>query len=426
MVQEYYSRGDIQKAIIDVARNREIAGVFKSGSFGTRPNVLVYPNDVIEMVKSGVIEFHSSLERWSNPMAIRLDNYEELRIGWDLILDIDCKEFEHARITATVLCKSLEKHGVKNYSLKYTGGKGFHIGIPWESIPDTIDYKKSVTMFPDVARHIGLYLKNHIREDLGEAFLRKYKPEELAAQSGKPLGKILVNDNVDPFQMVEIDSVLISSRHLFRMPYSLNRNSGLVSVPMKLDNLRRFRKDDAHPDLVRVRERFLDNGKPGEADILVAEAVDWWARKQVAEMERVIKRAALSRPAPRELFPPCIKTISEGLSDGRKRSVFILRNFLYSLRWDKGDVEKFIIEWNQKNKPPLSGSIIKSQLRWQKDRKDSMPPPNCIKDGYYENFGVCKPDHICGKNKSIKNPVKYTIVNLGKRKGKKTSTKSKR
>lgn len=415
MVQEYYSREDVQKAIIDVAKDREIAGVFRSGSFGTRPNVLVYPNDVIEMVKSGVIEFHSSLERWSNPMAIRPDNHEDLRIGWDLILDIDCKEFEHARITATVLCKALEKHGVKNHSLKYTGGKGFHIGIPWESMPDTIDYKKSVSMFPDVARHIGLYLKNHIKEDLGEAFLRKYRPEELAAQSGKPLGKILADDNVDPFRIVEIDSVLISSRHLFRMPYSLNRNTGLVSVPMSLETLRRFRKDDARPDLVKVRERFLDKGKPGEADILVAEAVDWWTMRQAAELKKIIRKAALNKPAPKELFPPCIKNIEEGLSDGRKRSVFILRNFLYSLRWGREDVEKFIIEWNQKNKPPLSDSIIRGQLRLQRSTKDFILPPNCTKEGYYESFGICKPDHICGENKNVKNPINYTLRKIDRK-----------
>lgn len=415
-VQEYYSRDDIQQAIIEPAKNREVAGVFKSGSFSARPNVLVYPKDIIEMVKSGVMEFHSSLERWSNPMALKSDNYEELRIGWDLILDIDCKEFEHAKIAAHIVGKALEKHGIKNYSLKYTGGKGFHMGVPWESIPKTIDYKKSVTLFPELARHMGLYIKNYIREELGEAFLKKYRPEELAEQTGKPLGKILVDDNIEPFQIIDIDPVLISPRHLFRMPYSLNMKTGFVSVPIKPENLMKFKKDDAHPDLVRVREKFLDKGKEKEAQILVAETIDWWTIRQVAEMQRVIRRAALNKPAPKELFPPCIKNIGKGLPDGRKRSVFILRNFLYSLKWGKEDVEKFILEWNKKNNPPLPDSIIRGQLRFQRSRKDTPPPPNCIKEGYYESFGVCKPDHICGENKIIKNPVKYTIVNIEKNK----------
>ena len=112
-VQDYYSREDVQAKMLESARNREIAGVFRNGSFSPRPNVLAYPGDIVSMVKSGVIEFHSSLERWSNPMGIRSDNYSDLRTGWDIILDIDCKEFEHARITAIVLCRAIEKHGIR-------------------------------------------------------------------------------------------------------------------------------------------------------------------------------------------------------------------------------------------------------------------------------------------------------------------------
>lgn len=429
MIHEYYSREDVQNALLKLAKNREVVGVFKTGSFSTRPNVLAYPQDVISMIKSGVIEFHSSLERWSNPMGLKSDNYDDLRIGWDIILDIDCKEFEHARIASIVLSEAIEKHGIKNYSVKYTGGRGFHLGIPWESIPKTIDYKKSVTLFPDVARQIGLYLKEFIREKLGEAFLKKYSPEELAKQSGKPLGKILVEDNIDPFQIIDVDSVLISPRHLFRMSYSLNMKTGFVSLPIRAENLAKFEREHARPDLVKVREKFLDKNKPGEADILVAEAVDWWTMKQVDEKKRARRKITFNKPVPKELFPPCIKNIDAGLPDGRKRSVFILRNFLYSLNWSKGNIEKFIMEWNEKNNPPLPDSIIRSQLRWQTGGMKVSSPPNCTKEGYYESFGVCNPDHVCGKDKNIKNPVKYAEVSMGKgeeRKKTKTRTKKKR
>lgn len=413
-VQEYYSRDDIQQAIIELAKNREIAGIFKSGSFSARPNVLVYPKDIIEMVKSGVMEFHSSLERWSNPMALKSDNYEELRIGWDLILDIDCKEFEHAKIASHIVGKALEKHGIKNYSLKYTGGKGFHLGVPWESVPKTIDYKKSVAMFPELARHMGLYIKNYIREELGEAFLKKYKPEELADQTGKPLGKILVDDNIEPFQIIDIDTVLISPRHLFRMPYSLNMKTGFVSVPIKPENLRKFKKDDAHPDLVRVREKFLDKGKEKEAQILVAETVDWWTMRQVAERKKFERKMRLTKAIPEELFPPCIHNIKPGLEDGRKRSVFILINFLSSLKWGRENMEKFVMEWNKKNRPPLPDNYIRGQLRWHKNSRKTILPPSCQNEGYYMSFSVCKPDNFCGKDKNIKNPVNYPFRKMGK------------
>jgi DNA primase catalytic subunit len=417
-VQEYYSREDVQNAMLETARNREVVGVFRSGAFGSRPNVVMYPQDIIAMVKSGVLEFHSSLERWSNPMGLRSDNYEGLRIGWDLILDIDCKGFDHAKMTANIVIDALRKHRIRNCSVKYTGGKGFHIGVPWESIPKTVDYKPSVSMFPELARNMGLYLKGFIREELGAAFLRKYDPEKLAEQAGKPLGKVLVDDNIDPFQIVEIDPVLISPRHLFRMPYSLNRNTGLVSLPIKADNITGFEKEFAHPDMVRVREGFLDRGAPGEADILVAEASDWWAKRKVAERRKLQRKLAFSRAVPQEFFPPCIKNIKPGVLDGRKRSVFILINFLSSLKWNRENMEKFILEWNQKNRPPLPENYVRGQLRWHRNSGKVILPPNCAKEGFYESFGVCRPDSFCGADKSVKNPVNYPFRKMGKDRGK--------
>ena len=89
-IYRYYYREDIQQAMLEVARGREVAGVFKTGEFSRRPNVLVYPEDIKSMVRSGIVEFHSSIERWSNPMNIRADNYDQIRSGWDIVLDLDC------------------------------------------------------------------------------------------------------------------------------------------------------------------------------------------------------------------------------------------------------------------------------------------------------------------------------------------------
>jgi DNA primase len=134
-VLEYYSREDVQKAIIEIGRDREVVGVFRKGGFGERPNVVLYPKDISSMVRNGVVEFHCSLERWTNPMSIRHDNHEALRSGWDIILDIDGKGWEHSKLAAKLLCDALKGHGINSFFIKYTGGKGFHLGIPWESLP---------------------------------------------------------------------------------------------------------------------------------------------------------------------------------------------------------------------------------------------------------------------------------------------------
>ena len=112
-IYRYYSREDVQHALLEFGKGREIAGMFRNDSFSSRPNVLLHPSDITAMVKTGVVEFHCSIERWSEPMGIKTDNYDSLRTGWDIILDLDSKDFEYGRLAALILMKALKKHGIK-------------------------------------------------------------------------------------------------------------------------------------------------------------------------------------------------------------------------------------------------------------------------------------------------------------------------
>jgi len=418
----YYSREDVQAVLLSLGKNREVAGVFNTGSFGTRPNTLIYPNDIIAMVKKGVVEFHCSLEHWSRPMAIKTEDYqsyERLRTGWDLILDIDCKDTEHGKIATRVLLWALGKHNIKNVSIKFTGGTGFHVGIPWESIPNSIDYRSSVSQFPDLARHMGLYLKDFMRTELEKKLLKKYMPTQLAETVGKPLGKILKGENFDPYQIVDIDPVLISPRHLFRMPYSLHRKTGLVSKPLSEEQLEDFKKEDARPESTRALTGFLSKGKQNETEFLIAESVDWWARVQREEIRKMIRKPVLQRAVPLELAPPCIKLMLEGLPDGRKRSLFILVNYLSSLKWKWDNIQSAVTKWNEKNSPPMRLNYLRTHLRWHRARKQSKLPPNCSNEGWMIDIGVCKPDATCGGQKrTVKNPVSYPLKKMSRMKPK--------
>ncbi|MHA2066300.1 MAG: non-homologous end-joining DNA ligase LigD [Candidatus Thorarchaeota archaeon] len=410
-VGEYYSREDILKAIIEFSEERETAGVFRNGSFGQRPNVLVYPQDILAMVKSGVVEFHTSLERWSNPMALKQENYNELRVGWDLILDIDCKVFDHAKIAALALSEALKRHGISGFSVKYTGGKGFHIGIPWEAIPKTINFKNVARLYPDIARQAGLYLKDFIREDLSRKLLKKQSAEKVSEETGVSLGKILTDTGIDPFAFIEIDPVLISPRHLFRAPYSLNKKSFLVSLPIKPTQIEGFEKEMSRPEKIKADLKFLSSSEPDEAGLLFAETADWYSKVKSRRKKILEREFKLTQKITPELFPPCINHISNGLEDGRKRSVLILINFLSNLKWTRAETEDFVLKWNLKNKPPLQDNYIRSQLRWHRNRNKSILPPNCSNPAYYKGFGVCTPDDLC---KLVNNPVGYPIRKLPK------------
>ena len=108
---KFYKREDIQKAMVEHAQNKEL-GVRYGDGFGKRPDILMYPNEVLELAKQGVTSFHCSEEVWDNPLGISSDltrkNLDELRAGWDLVLDIDCPDWEISKLTTYLFIKALK------------------------------------------------------------------------------------------------------------------------------------------------------------------------------------------------------------------------------------------------------------------------------------------------------------------------------
>ena len=113
----YYSRSDIQKAIYEFSKNKEICPRYLE-DFGKRPDSFQYPSDVFEMVKKGATSFNCSEEIWEDPMKIVTGMSEEqanqLRIGWDLIIDIDSKYIDYSKICAEIIINFLKFHRIKN------------------------------------------------------------------------------------------------------------------------------------------------------------------------------------------------------------------------------------------------------------------------------------------------------------------------
>ena len=118
----YYSRQEIQKIIFEFSKNREICPRYFEG-FGKRPDSFEYPGDVFELVKKGATSFHCSEELWSDPLKIQTGMNEkqlnELRIGWDFLIDIDSKYIDYSKIMAIEILKVLKFHGVKNVGIKF-------------------------------------------------------------------------------------------------------------------------------------------------------------------------------------------------------------------------------------------------------------------------------------------------------------------
>lgn len=410
---KYYKRKDVQEAIVAEARDREIGVCFGKNRFGKRPDVLHYPQDVIELVKRGATSFHCSEERWSNPLTLgpelKQNDLNDLRIGWDLILDIDCKELEYSKIAGKLIVDALQHHDIKSLSVKFSGNHGFHIAVPFESFPETVNGKETRLMFPDGPKRIAKYLQHMIKDPLARMLLANASLTTLAKNCGKSVTDLMKNGTFDPFAIVDIDTILISSRHLYRMAYSFNEKSGLVSIPIEPEQIMDFEKSSAEPENVIVKKSFIDvAADKNDARRLFMQAHDFTPVEEEKKNKTGTKGdfTASETMIPEEFFPPCIRRIDQPLEDGKKRALFILINFLQSCGWSPDDIEAHVYAWNDRQPDKLREVYVKGQLRYVKMNKRVKLPPNCNNQGYYQDLMLCRPDNFC---KRIKNPANYAM-----------------
>lgn len=453
---KYYAREDIQKAILKFSANREIAVRYHE-FFGKRPDVIEYLSDVKKFVKNKVSSFHCSEERWINPLILSDKNLsfkdkENNRSGWDLILDLDGVDFIYARIAGKIIIDFLFELGIKNVSSKFSGNKGFHIGIPFEAFSSNIigigDTRK---LFPDVARKIAAFLMFELRGRISKAILDEVNGDigKIAKKYGFEKKDLIVNDegsyNLDYLKLIEIDTILIASRHLFRMPYSLNEKSGLASIPIKNEDIGTFKRSDAEISKVKPENyqnfEFLEYksefGK--DADILLIKAFE---EVQMEEIEKIAKKVEkekrgekrgliftgdtsaesfeIEQEVERKDFPKTIDYILNlKIEDGKKRALFVLLTFLYSIKWNEKVIEEVVKTWNLKQDIPLRDNYIHAQFNWFRSLGKVISPPNFSNEEYYKALGV--PENIILKDRlkfkgvRIKNPLHYVFVLLKRR-----------
>ncbi len=477
----HYKKKDVQEEMLVHAKGREMAVRFED-RFGQRPDMLNAASDIVENAKAGATSFHCSEEIWRNPLQLKSEmtrlEQDNLRSGWDLVIDVDCPVWEYSKLITHFIIQALRENGVTSISCKFSGNKGFHIGVPFEAFPKKVGEKESRLLFPDGVRIIASYLVQEIdkgnrfsdfilkrgllellektgmkREDVVKMVCkkcttpRKERQEKMEficinCQRSEPgsledikqcprCGKIMEKktlgraeqcslcrglefvQKLDVESILSVDAVLISSRHLYRMPYSLHEKSGLVSIPINPDEVLKFEREMARPDtLVIPPFRFLnrENVHGGNAAMLFDRAFHWHLQKS---QERDSLKSAqggarreftLTEAIPKELFPPCITLILNGLVDGRKRAVFVLINFFRSVGYDYDAIETMLNEWNRKNPEPLREINIKNPIAYHKQQQKQALPPNCQNAGYMLSMGVCKPDNFC---QTIKNPAQY-------------------
>lgn len=472
----WYKRLEVRRAMIEGAKNKEIGIRFGEG-FGKRPDALEYEQEILEAVQRGATSFHASEEVWNNPKAIETgmskERTAELRTGWDLVLDIDFTNFEATKLITHALCQELEAQGVERYGVKFSGNKGFHIGVAWESFPTELDGSVA-QQFPDAARRIADYLVFSIdNPDNGFALsekIRQVMPLEQAEQHMRTVcagcGRVRIAHKLqryficgkchttdakpkdfdgipscpkcsNPFMVehkedvmqdcvcgsketrqvfdLKIDTQLVSSRHLYRLEYSLHEKSGLASIPIPSSRVLHFSRDEATPARVTEFPPFWNRDAMNEGFLLYIRAMAYKipdSKDNDAPPREVVWDGDA---APEELFPPTIRNMLAGLKDGKKRSLFVLTNFLRSIGWNYDMIGERLEEWNGKNDPPLREQELKGHLRYHKQRGTLVLPPN-FDNELYKDLGVLEHDELSSR---VKNPVQYVRLKL-KQQGKKS------
>ncbi|MBU0906883.1 MAG: hypothetical protein KKD18_00565 [Nanoarchaeota archaeon] len=503
----YYANQKIQEALLKFAADREVVPRYFDG-FGKRPDMLQYTSDVNGLVRRGATSFHASEELWNDPLQLSSDStpkeLESLRKGWDLLIDIDSPFLDCSKIAAQLIIEALVQHGVKNYGIKFSGSKGFHLMIAGKAFPREFNGEETRKMFPIWPRAICGYLMDYIREDYNRlaseiltdigAIQRRTKlsREQLEEVRCKSCGKaakkgsianfvcpvcgmkvqrknakitkrrlkclsntcagvleqidgeefyycencvdpenenLQMNSNKHPEnfekskgvsaeKVAAPDLVLVASRHLFRMPYSLHEKTALASVVLTKEELQNFSPRDADPLKVVVKN-FMPKNEPEEARQLLAKALDWSRGREIKEKKIEEKRFGKfknkkfedveMKGVTEDMFPPAIKKLLRGLQEGRKRGLFVLLTFLRSTGFSAEEINKKVREWNEKNEPPLKEGYVRSQIEWHLKQTKKILPPNYSNDAFYRDIG------ILDKKPETKNPLVDVTRQIRKR-----------
>src|SRR3989344_491286 len=333
----------------------------------------------LERIKKVLLWFdeYKSLEYNSESKRI-VDNYRKLFKNDVMTLEIKKVIVKNEEEVYDISVEETERFfgGCYPILLHNSGNKGFHIGVPFEAFPKKVGEANTKDLFPDAAKRIAFYIKENIKAELSKRILEfeensfaKVKEKvgldegDIVRYESNEFGDKIAKLDVDKF--LEIDTVLISSRHLYRMPYSLHEKSGLVSLPIDPEKVMEFQKEMAKPDsILTPMFTFLDREVSGEsARKLLVQALDFDVKlEEEREAKKEYDELKLTSPIKEDFFPPCMKLLLQGIGDGKKRGVFILMNYLGKIGWGKEEIDAYLRQWNTKNSEPLREVYIKGQM----------------------------------------------------------------
>ena len=217
----YYGQEEekIADAIFRYGQDRDTVFVLNSGTLsrghGDGPGFST-PEQIVEMVHESLSglggrvprqypAFHGTVSRYANDGFF---NRARRRIGADVVFDIDIKtSYRETFRHAARIVDFLDRHDVP-YRLKFSGNTSPHIILPCEAFPKSLPKLEFQRLFKTIQEKSGA---QHIDE-----------------------------------------SFCASAGHFLRLPYSLNENTGLVSMPLTREQFDVFEPGLAEWENVKI------------------------------------------------------------------------------------------------------------------------------------------------------------------------------
>ena len=206
----YYSRKDVQQAMFQYAKGRKIS-VLRNFRPMFRGSQLRKPDDILP-----IMMFYSQEPKLYPSIHGTVSRQDGSgRQVCDLVVEVDFKKSRSRSFNLSrPIIRLFQDLGLE-FRVKFSGNASPHIIIPAEAFPRS---RRKVSSCRNLYGKLLDFLRKQIKQ-----------PKTLDGSFRNP-------------------------NHFLRMPYSINENTGLVSVPIRIEDFDRFSWEIARPESVVVIE----------------------------------------------------------------------------------------------------------------------------------------------------------------------------
>jgi len=218
------------------------------------------------------IKSEEDIQRWLNIHGIDFIPYIH-RIGSDrpdwFVIDFDAGrkiELHQVKEVVAAAAEVLQSYGIEP-AVKFSGSRGFQIWAAFEPHDLPEDYQPKKLRTERRQRNFFTFYSDIVR--FVESRVAKKFPGLTTSETAR---------KEEREDKILFDASIIKPMGDVRAPYSMHYRTGLISVPVGLDELKEFEPQQADPELVAQRYKERGNEfrlRPRDGSLLFEDVVKW-------------------------------------------------------------------------------------------------------------------------------------------------------